>query len=230
MSNLTVISTNLSAPAVTNLVTALGTPLGHTVSSKLESSITSSSELAQDLLVCIESSENNTTLAADLNTHLTANVPLLLLSQDIASTYSRTALACLLGVLANLRTGTGGGPSSVYEFTDDHQDIGATDAYLTATSLFIHDADDNHTRLATSKTQYAGTALMNNADGGVMAMSYMVNGTARIAPIGGTFPERVLYMGIMNGEQGFTHLGLNLLETAVNWCLGIYPEPADYPI
>ncbi len=162
MSNITVIATSAAHAAATGMGTEL-TALGHTPTVKAESAITSGSESAQDLLVCIQNSEGNTTLVADLNTHMTTHgVPILLCWQAISGTYSITALACLLGVVVNVRTpaGLGGGPSNGWILTDDHQDEGVTDGFAKATPMDLYTANIAYTALASDVTGFAGTSLL----------------------------------------------------------------------
>ena len=220
MANVTVITGNVAgAPAV--LLDARLTADGHTSNIVDESTVTGGApESTKDLLICVDNTENNTTLRDNLNTLMTTHsVPVMICWGQMAGTFSTTHLACLLGIVANLRTVTEDG--SDYVFTNNHQDEGATDAWEKGTAITIASTAEPLARQATATTDQAGASLLADSSGRSVLNAVQAAGAKTLA-VGGTFDTKILFAGFLSGTNGWEPPADILFRTCVSWCLDVF--------
>lgn len=223
MALVTIISRDLGLAAVTEAQSRLQ-ERGHTVSLILEGNVTAGNLSGEDVLVTIETSEGLTTLASHLNGYLSSGLGLVIGTTEFAGSPARVidSIASLMGVVANLqRTTPGNGDFSLAVDFRAQEITDAVDPAETA-DLPVFSASTSNADSALGKAEVAGSTLLNADGQAVLAAADA--GESRIASVGGTFADRVAWLGFAGANLG--GLGATLLGVAVEWADGDYESLA----
>lgn len=173
---------------------------GHTVTVIDESAFTSSIASARDVIVCIDNSDpvadSPEDVVANLETHMgTHSVPVVVMYSDLggAGSLSTTALACRLGLVANLIEYDASGSDRARRRTGTTTTWAEGMPFTKLLRAWVSASPTNGPPSA--KTLFAGTgAIERVSDSRLLALSAEA-GEDRIPSVGGTFPTRIGWTG-----------------------------------
>lgn len=217
----------------TNLRDALE-PRGYTVTHFSEGSVAASNLDTVAAIVCIENSLSATTLVGHLNNYSEVErIPIIVGYTDLAaqpSDASTSTLAALLGIVANERRDQRGNVAiDDAQLASGFRDVPITEGYTTVDPLTFVRAPDELNHVATSKTGVGGTVLVETSQGnGILVAAE--RGDAKTRQVGGSFVERMAYMGFLNGSQPYARDAIVMLGVAVEWGIGNYDARDQFPL
>lgn len=218
---------------------ALATDLGHTVTVKLDSAITGTSENGQDLIILGQLAAPE---YASIETHLvnyhdgtspaTSPIPIIVgpmapSALDPSNTSGVVdSPASFLGMASALRARTGVGQrdeSGAVAVAFEYRDSPVTRSLgLRTVPVWMAEGSTEKVDMtAQASIQVAGDRLLQYSGDQVAGCSVDV-GDSKIAAVGGTFAAKGVWLGLANWDDGIGPDGALLARTSIRYCLGDY--------
>lgn len=217
----------------TNLQAALQSR-GYAVTHFSEGSVTSTNLRPMAAIVCIENSLSATTLVGLLNGYSDNDrIPIIVGYTDISAQVqdaSPNTVAALLGLVANERRDQRGNVAiDDLVLASGFRDHPMTEGYTSSDQIVPWRTTRELNHVATTKTEVAGSPLVETSQGNVV-MAAADRGDAKILKVGGTFTERMAYMGFLNGASAYGRDAVVLLGIAIEWGIGDYDPRDQFPL
>jgi len=201
---------------------------GHSVAHRPQATSTQTELATHDVVVALFNGLGSTTAAALLDDLMAQDaVPVIVGYSELGGADPRTdALAGLLGVVANERRSSSQGAEQ-FALGAGASDHPATRGYGGQPSdpIRLWETSRNGNRVATSKTQRAGSDLLVDGDGDVVVSAAEAGANRVGSRAGETFPVRVAYFGALHPAAGGAGLGRDgavIAGVLVEWAAGVY--------
>lgn len=217
----------------TNLQAALQ-PRGYTVTHFSEGSVTSTNLRPMAAIVCIENSLSATTLVGLLNGYSEDDrIPIIVGYTDISAQVqdaSTNTIAALLGLVANERRDQRGNVAiNDLVLSSGFRGHPMTEGYTSSDQIVPWRTARELNHVATIKTEVAGSSLVETSQGNVVMVA-ADRGDSKILKVGGSFTERMVYMGFLNGTAAYGREAIVMLGIAIEWGIGDYDPRDQFPL
>lgn len=208
---------------------------GHTVTHSTEAAAGSIAG-STDVILCVDHTSNPTSLASALETHMSTNgIPIGVGMSDRPSSGVNDSLPSLLGIVARI-TEDNVQDTNEYAMKADHQTFapGAGFKLVGARQVWTNISTRTMVPVPSSgtSTAIAGSQVMSETETNLTVLAMVASGGARIPSVGGTFPVKVFWCGIMGVPTATILYGRDggpLINSLVKWLNGDYDSAGFGP-